>query len=250
MSDQRAWKHLRGVVVDFFGTVARHPQGAVSGLAAVFERHGYSLDPRTEADHARRYEGIEHREHSLSADTYEAWIRRRHTELATADAVSAQDMTAVVDALMALSDSPLVAYPDAAPVLRTLRNRGFRVGVCSNWGWDLESSLRQAGLFDLVDVAVTSAQAGARKPHPRIFAVLSEAMSIGPEEILFVGDSLRPDVDGSIAAGMSAVHLHRPEDASGPAPALPAGALRVGSLSELLDWEALAAPLGAPLAPG
>ena len=94
-----------------------------------------------------------------------------------------------------------------------MRSHGYLVAICSNWGWDLDLSLAQAGLIEHLDGAVTSARAGARKPHPRIFAVTTEVVGVPPSEVLFVGDSMRPDVEGSMAVGMTAVHIWRPDAA-------------------------------------
>ena len=238
--DRSATAGLRAVIFDFFGTIACHPGGVASEYRAVFERHGHRLEPETESRHFARYNGIDHAEHSTDQATYEAWVRFRHGELALASGVPAADIERLVDDLRSLDTLPVVAYPDAAPTLRAMRDRGFRIAVCSNWGWELDAFLAQADLLELVDVAVTSARAGARKPHARIFAAVTNALAVRPDEALFVGDSVRPDVEGPLEVGMAVAHLWRPEDSAGaPAPELPLGAARVTSLSELLGWSAL-----------
>src|SRR5436309_823923 len=82
------------------------------------------------------------------------------------------------------------------------------IAVCSNWDWHLDRAMAQAGLDGLVDVMVTSAQAGARKPHPRIFErTLEKCRVTDPAEVVFVGDSWGPDVEGPSAMGMRPVHV-------------------------------------------
>ena len=247
MSIGRVPVGLRAVIFDFFGTIACHPGGVATQYPAVFARHGYQLDPQIESHYFARYNGVEHLEHSTDEARYEAWVRFRLGELARACDVSLSDVDRLVDDLRALDTSPVVAYPDAAPTLGVLRDRGFRIGVCSNWGWELDAYLAQAGLLELVDVAVTSARAGARKPHPRILVAITDALGVRPVEALFVGDSVHPDVEGPLEAGMAAAHLWRPEDSGATAPpGLPAGGERVTSLTVLLEWSALqlAAPAG------
>jgi putative hydrolase of the HAD superfamily len=230
----------RAVIFDFFGTIACHPAGVASEYPAVFKRHGYELGVGVEALHFARYDGAEHLEHSTDRATYEAWARFRRNEFAMACGVDPADLEGLVDDLVALDATPVVAYPDAAPTLEALRARGFRIGVCSNWGWELQAYLAEANLLGLVDVAVTSARVGARKPHPRIFAAVTDGLEVPPWEALFVGDSLVPDVAGPLEIGMAAVHVWRPEDTDGATPPeLPAGAERVSSLSALLDWPVL-----------
>jgi putative hydrolase of the HAD superfamily len=231
---------LQAVIFDFFGTVARHPHGVATQYAAVLASHGYHLDDAVESAHFARYNGIEHLEHSSDQATYEAWARVRLGELALASGVSPERLEGVVDDLRALDGTPVMAYPDAAPTLLELRSRGYRLAICSNWGWEIEPSLDQAGLLDLVDVAVTSARVGARKPHPRIFSSVTGPLGVEPAAALFVGDSLGPDVTGPLAVGMAAAHLWRPEDhGSGPPPRLPTGGVRIRTLHELLAWPTL-----------
>jgi putative hydrolase of the HAD superfamily len=240
---------LRAVVFDFYGTVAGRPNTAGSGFAEVFEAHGYRLDTEVESAYNARYDGVEHLEHSTDQTTYEAWARLRYTELAHECGVDADAVGPLLDSLLRSEDTwPLVAYPDAVPTLSGLRERGIRVAICSNWGWDLERSLSDSGLIDLVDVAVTSARAGARKPHPLIYEVVTEGIGVSPAEMLFVGDSLGPDVHGPLGAGMRAAHIWR--DDRGSAPELPAGAHRLRSLTELLDWPRLGPSPGPAATPG
>lgn len=42
---------------------------------------------------------------------------------------------------------------------------------------------------------------GAWKPHAEAFALAAESAGVAPDEILYVGDSLRSDVEGGVAAG-------------------------------------------------
>ncbi|MGH9046853.1 MAG: mycofactocin precursor MftA [Acidimicrobiales bacterium] len=230
----RPTPQVRAVIFDFYGTIARLADGALSARQPIFERHGYRLDPQIEARYEARHDGVEHSEHSTDKVVYDAWVCFRHGELARECGVAEPHVEALVDALRALDTAPVVAYRDARPTLVELRRRGFLIAVCSNWGWELDRSLSEAGLLDLVDAAVTSARAGARKPHPRIFTTTTDAIGVGPEEVLFVGDSVRPDIEGPIGIGMHAVHIWR-RGASSEPPPLPTGVVRVTSLGELLD---------------
>ena len=53
-----------------------------------------------------------------------------------------------------------------------------------------------SGCSSLVDAAVTSARAGARKPHPGIYAASMAALGVDAADVVFVGDSWEPDVRG------------------------------------------------------
>jgi len=231
---------LRAVVFDFYGTIAGRSQAATSPYAAVFARHGYRLEEAHEAAYYATYDGVEHVEHSASEAAYEAWVRLRHDALARSCRVPDDDVARVVDALRAEDQAPVVAYRDVPQTLSALRERGFRLGVCSNWGWNLEVSIEQAGLTPLIDAAVTSARVGARKPHAKIYAAITELLGVRAAETLFVGDSLHPDVTGPLALGMRAAHVWRETGTARQPPPLPAGAGRVAAVVELLAWPLLA----------
>jgi putative hydrolase of the HAD superfamily len=130
----------------------------------------------------------------------------------------------------------MVAYPEAEETLTSLRAAGLAIGVCSNWGWELDAFLEEVGLLHLVDAGVTSAQAGARKPHPGIYARSVDALGVDAADVVFVGDSWEPDVRGPRRIGMTAVHVWREEERIRQrAPALEPGDHRVGDLTGVLE---------------
>ncbi|MFK8907110.1 HAD family hydrolase [Streptomyces sp. YS-3] len=96
-------------------------------------------------------------------------------------------------------------YPDAGAVLRGLRERGARVAVVSNIGWDLRPVFRAHGLDVLVDAYVLSYEHGVQKPDARLFRAACEAIGREPGEVLMVGDDRR--ADGGAAALGCAVHF-------------------------------------------
>jgi putative hydrolase of the HAD superfamily len=233
---------VAAVIFDFYGTLAQWADREATGYAAVFMAHGYTLSASELNDYFMRYDGIEHWEHSANEEVYEAWVRSRLRDLTRACGVDRQDEDRLLDALRASDGGAMVAYPEAMTTLRSLRQGGISVGVCSNWGWELDGFLEQVGLLDLVDAAVTSARAGARKPHPSIYTAAAAALGVHPSDALFVGDSWEPDVRGPTRAGMAAVHVWRDEERKGvSAPMLEPGDQRVAELSGVLELLGLGA---------
>ena len=101
------------------------------------------------------------------------------------------------------------AYPDAVPALRELRERGLRLVAVSNWDCSLPAVLERCGLGELLDGAVSSAVAGARKPDPSIFEPALELARCGPEQAIHVGDTAAEDVVGARAAGIRSLLIDR-----------------------------------------
>lgn len=226
---------VAAVLFDFYGTLAR----AVAWGPKVEELlagHGLLLDPDANARwHAEAADGVEHPEASASRERYIAWERARFCRLVQGCGAPAADVERIAaDIYAATKVFTMAAYPEVPEVLAEVRAAGVTVAVCSNWDWDLDQALAQAGLEDLVDVVVTSAQAGARKPHPRIYRHTLERCGVGPDEALFVGDTFYADVEGPVAYGMPAVHVWR-DDMVGDPPELPEGASRAPDLRSVLD---------------
>lgn len=226
---------IRAVIFDFYGTLAHWADGSAS-YASVFADHGYTPDATVLEGYFSRYNGIEHGEHSVSEETYELWVRSRLRQLTRDGGVDDGDAEAVVDALRSLDEGAMVPYPEAPATLGALRDSGLAVGVCSNWGWELNAYLDQVGLLGLVDSSVTSARAGARKPHPNIYRTSVESLGVASSDVVFVGDSWEPDVCGPRRLGMTGVHVWRAAEREGfDAPELEEGDRRVGDLSEVLE---------------
>ena len=100
--------------------------------------------------------------------------------------------------------------PAAVPVLTALRDRGIRTGLLSNTHWPRalhERWLQEAGLLELLDVRLYTSGMTHMKPHPEAFRALLEAVGVGAEQAVFVGDRARDDISGAQAVGMRTVHL-------------------------------------------
>jgi FMN phosphatase YigB (HAD superfamily) len=109
-----------------------------------------------------------------------------------------------------------------------------RTGKCSSNTQPHETrwpALQKAGIDDLFIVALLSYPLGVRKPDPLFYRLVLAAAGTPPEQVLFVGDNLRCDVDGPLAHGMRAV-LVRPQGLR-PGETLPDGALLIGHVREL-----------------
>ena len=103
-------------------------------------------------------------------------------------------------------------YPDALRVLSTLHERGVRVAVVSNIGWDLRPVLRAHGAEDFVDACVLSFEHGVQKPDPWIFEKACAELGVRPRDAVMVGDSRQAD-GGAAQIGCGFHHVeHLPTE--------------------------------------
>jgi putative hydrolase of the HAD superfamily len=102
--------------------------------------------------------------------------------------------------------------------LRALAALGVPMGVVSNSDGSVQAELRRLGICYTPDapdaagipvgVVVDSAVVGVAKPDPAIFGIALDALGVPASgTVLHVGDSLRYDVAGALAAGLEPVHL-------------------------------------------
>ncbi|MBI2912676.1 MAG: HAD family hydrolase [Chloroflexi bacterium] len=101
---------------------------------------------------------------------------------------------------------------DGMQTLAWLKGRGFRLGCVTNTlfgGPPFLEGLRQDGLEPFLGVVAISCDLGFIKPHPEIFRFALDTLDVPPEQTLMVGDSLRADVGGAKALGMTAVWKRR-----------------------------------------
>ncbi len=105
--------------------------------------------------------------------------------------------------------APWSVYEDVVPALEVLRAHGLRLAVVSNWDRRLNTLMEGLGLSAHVAFVLTSAEAGVRKPHPRIFALALDRLGTHPEQTIHVGDSYDDDYLGALGAGLRGVLLRR-----------------------------------------
>lgn len=104
-------------------------------------------------------------------------------------------------------------WPDTVAALRQLKRR-FRLAILSNVDDDLFAATRpQFGVeFDEI---VTAQQARAYKPARQVFELMLRRLSLSPDRILHVGQSIYHDVIPAQSLGMATVWVNRPSHRPG-----------------------------------
>jgi FMN phosphatase YigB (HAD superfamily) len=83
-----------------------------------------------------------------------------------------------------------------------------RKGILSNWDKSLKSKLEN--YFNLsFDWVLGSEDKGVRKPELRFFELMITESKVTPEQIVFVGDSLKLDIIPALSLGINAVLIDR-----------------------------------------
>jgi putative hydrolase of the HAD superfamily len=190
----------RAILLDALGTLVELKPPWVhlaDTLGDAVPRHRLEAAVRAEMRYYRA-----HSDEGRDADSL-ADLRKRSADVLSRELGRRVD----VDTLMAAIR--FRAFPDAAPALARLRERGLTLVCVSNWDCSLPEVLERCGLGDALDAVVSSAAAGARKPDPTIFVRALELAGATPGETVHVGDSADEDVEGARAAGIRALLIAR-----------------------------------------
>jgi putative hydrolase of the HAD superfamily len=219
------------VFFDAVGTLIHPDPPAPVVYAAVGRRYGSSLTIEAITAHFRaafrRQEAIDH---------LGGWRTDEDREYARWRAIVAETLTDATDPDACFRE--LYAHftrPDAWRVqaqagltLQTLTERGWHVGIGSNFDARLRGVV--AGLPELrpVRTLVISSEVGYRKPADPFFDEIGHKAKMDLARIIYVGDDFANDYAGARAAGMKAI-LFEPEGKYRDS-----AARRVVSLSALL----------------
>jgi len=132
--------------------------------------------------------------------------------------------------------STWVAVDGAAETLRALAGADYKLAVVSNaWGtiaeWLEQHKVCSVSDGELPRVAavIDSHLVGIEKPDPRIFQLALDQLGVASDRSLYVGDTVRFDVNGALAAGLHPVHVDPYRFCTGPHS-------HIASLAELTDW--------------
>ncbi|MBM3325721.1 MAG: TIGR02253 family HAD-type hydrolase [Calditrichaeota bacterium] len=103
-------------------------------------------------------------------------------------------------------DAALVLYPHVTSTLTQLVKQGVKLALLTDappkQAW---LRLCYLNLHHLFDSVITSEDVGERKPSPKGFRMVLEALNVAPQEALMVGDWPDRDVKGAKSAGIRTV---------------------------------------------
>ena len=102
-----------------------------------------------------------------------------------------------------------VPYPEAEAVLRTLKERGYRLGIIASQPLGSEQRLARFGLRDYFEVICASAEEGVAKPDPELFRRALTRAGCAPADAVMIGDRTDNDVAPAKALGMQTVLIRQ-----------------------------------------
>lgn len=106
-----------------------------------------------------------------------------------------------------------IDFSQARTVLTALKNN-FKIAIVTNQ--TLDAQLIKLANLDpdgsLIDVFVTSEEAGAEKPNPRIFQLALERLGLLADQVVMIGDDWNADIIGATQLGIDSIYMRSNHD--------------------------------------
>lgn len=173
ISEYRMTTKLKAIGFDWSGVVFFH--------SINFRRDGAAYLNISEQEFSTSYFKYNHLSNLKDLSSLEFWTTV-FTDLQRGD-----DAAGFVDFLNTAPAGKLNTH--IIEVVQLLNRKGYKVGLLSNNTSSGAAEARAAGVDDIFDVALFSAEVGLMKPDPRAFQLLADKLGVALCEMVFVDDS-------------------------------------------------------------
>ena len=195
---------IKAVVFDAYGTLISTGTGSVEAAQKILDLHGSSISAKTFYADWKQYhrEHMDHLTQFVTEETIFRWDLEKLYVQYDLPGKAAEDVGIMLNTL-----GNRMAFPESKEVVERLKRS---VTVCIGSTTDTEpltKDLARSGIT--VDRVFTSEDLRVYKPQPVFYEKILAALSLQPEEVLFVGDSLTDDVYGPRQAGFKTCWVNR-----------------------------------------
>jgi putative hydrolase of the HAD superfamily len=195
---------VTAVVFDVDGTLVDHDKAQHDGL----REHLLAEGERLTSQRWQQWRALEehHFARYLAGDLTFEEQRRSRVHDYTGHGLDDAEAEAWFRRYLAHFEKAWTLFPDALSTIDMMLRRGVTVAAFSNVSGDYtRHKLRTVGLLDRLAFAWGTDDVDAAKPDR-----LCGALSLGPREVLHVGDRYEADARGAARAGLRGVWLDRP----------------------------------------
>lgn len=203
---------VKGLIFDYGGTLDTGGDHWSEIIWSAYEKAGVAVD-KAEFREAYVYAERElaRERHILPVhdfhDMLQIKIKIELQWLVEQGLMSPDEVDAKTDAVSNLCyDSARASVLAAKPVLEKLTEK-YPIVLVSNFYGNIETVLRDFGVYNYFQAIIESAVLGIRKPDPCIFEHGVKALGLLPEQVLVIGDSYRKDIEPAEKLGCQALWL-------------------------------------------
>lgn len=195
---------IKAVVFDAYGTLISTGTGSVEAAQKILDLHGSSISAKTFYADWKQYhrEHMDHLTQFVTEETIFRWDLEKLYVQYDLPGKAAEDVGIMLNTL-----GNRMAFPESKEVVERLKRS---VTVCIGSTTDTEPLMRDLARSGVtVDRVFTSEGLRVYKPQKAFYEKILAVLSLHPEEVLFVGDSLTDDVYGPRQVGMKTCWVNR-----------------------------------------
>jgi HAD superfamily hydrolase (TIGR01549 family) len=206
---------LGGTLIFFDGEWTAVYTKAINSVVDHLKNAGLDLDFDAFMDDflSRLNHYFDERESDLIESTTTQILRTTLADWDYSD-ISQDLLDSTLKSMYAVSQAHWYPEEDADEMLRYFQEQGYRLAIISNAADDndVQTLVDNANIRPYIDLILTSAAVGIRKPNPRIFEIALEMMDIPNSRVAMVGDTLAADILGAQNANIYSIWITRRAD--------------------------------------
>jgi FMN phosphatase YigB (HAD superfamily) len=189
---------IKYLLFDVAGTLLHKPT-LFEALVKVLKKHGYHIEKSEVKLKHKLITEIIH----FPDKTSESFYKKFNSELLYSLGILPNELL-LEEVFKACSYLPWEKYEDTS----VLNEIALPMGILSNFNSSLHEKLN-CFFGPIFQHVIVSEEVGVAKPSLDFYAKAIERISVSPENILYIGDSLKLDIDPAIALGMKTVLIDR-----------------------------------------
>ncbi|WGD37591.1 HAD family hydrolase [Lysinibacter sp. HNR] len=203
------------IVFDLFQTLCHWSSNSVPSAAHVVWARSPIQEKLCLAELIALIDGTDGEElapQALNDETF--WTLRRNRIITTMNIAKIENQRSILKLCeKAERHRNVTLYNDVIPMIYTLTQLGFKWAVCSNSSPDvIEKFVNKIGTSIPAPIGIiSSSRVGALKPNERMYRELKQ-IGAEPNQTLFVGDRIEPDILGPLRHGYWALQMIRHDD--------------------------------------
>lgn len=210
---------FQGLFLDAAGTLFELSEPVGRSYARIAQSHGLTLDADSlEAAFRRAWKATPqplHPEGLVPPDDDRSWwlaVVTTTLESTAGTSLPPQLIEPLFDDLYHHFAQPIAwkLFPEVSDALEQLSHIA-PLHILSNFDLRLIPILNGLGIACFFQTLTVSSQAGASKPHPRIFQHALAQAGLSPHTAIHIGDEKHADIEGATQAGLFAYLLDRPQ---------------------------------------
>lgn len=190
---------MKAILFDLDGTLVDAKEWHYRALNRALELYGYTIDRQS---HETTYDGLPTR------------IKLGILERSLGIPKNLHNLVSFLKQKFTLEEikSNCVPQENVITTLQTLKERGYLLGMCSNSIREtLMLMVDRSNILQYFDVILSNQDVQNPKPHPEIYRIAAEQLSVLPEDCLVVEDNDKGIAAGK-AAGMEVYRVSSPKD--------------------------------------